>query len=145
MPLDLVGGPAEAFLFVVIAAFALFYFPCLLFELREAASKLVALVEELPHLGEKYHVSQVQSAELVIIAEICITLLARHISRYFKTPKHPHPLIPFTFTQQYHTTTSENTGWSITSAREGRFDGLTDSILRTNSTSYWSKFFSFAS
>lgn len=74
VPLYLVGSPPEPLLFIVITPLALLNIPGLALQFGEARSEFVALVEELTHLGKQNHVSQVEPAEFMIVAEVSVLL-----------------------------------------------------------------------
>ena len=75
MSFDFVGSSPEAFLLVVVIAFALLDFVRLLLQFGELAGEFVTLVEKFAHLRQQHHVGEVQAAVLVVVAEVRIALL----------------------------------------------------------------------
>lgn len=82
MPLYLIGSPPEALLPVVLQLLALLDLLALLLQLIEPGGELVALVEELAHLGEEDGVGEEEAAELVIEAKIVVLDLGSHVDYY---------------------------------------------------------------
>lgn len=82
MPLYLIGSPPEALLPVVLQLLALLDLLALLLQLIESGGELVALVEELAHLGEEDGVGEEEAAELVIEAKIVVLDLGSHVDYY---------------------------------------------------------------
>lgn len=82
MPLYLIGSPPEALLPVVLQLLALLDLLTLLLQLIEPGGELVALVEELAHLGEEDGVGEEEAAELVIEAKIVVLDLGSHVDYY---------------------------------------------------------------
>ena len=74
MPLDFVSSPPEPFFFIIVTSFPFLNISGLALQFSEARSEFVALVEELTHLGEQDHVGQMEPAEFVIVAEVCVLL-----------------------------------------------------------------------
>lgn len=75
MPLNLIGSPPKPLLLIIITPLSLLDLPRLALQLLEARGEVVALIEQFPHLGEEDYVGEMQSAVLVVVAEVSIALL----------------------------------------------------------------------
>lgn len=74
VPLDFVGCSSKPFFAVVVAPFALAYILSLFLEFVEFGGEFIALVDELPHLGEQDDVGEIGPAIFVIIIEVGIRI-----------------------------------------------------------------------
>ena len=72
MPLDFTCRPPESFFTVILPFLTAVDIIAFFLKFGESGGKLVALVEELPHLGEQNGVGQEQSAVFVVICEVVI-------------------------------------------------------------------------
>lgn len=72
--LDFVGGPPEPFLSVIVAPLALLDFLPLLLEFGEFGGQLIALVDELAHLGKQDDIGEVGPTVLVVVVEVVIRI-----------------------------------------------------------------------
>lgn len=75
MPLNLIGSPPKSLLLIIITPLSLLNLPRLSLQFLEARRKVIALIEQLPHLRKEDYIGEMQSTVLMVVAKVGIALL----------------------------------------------------------------------